>query len=166
MYKWYNILFAAFYRSLGNIDSALRYQYSVWNQLKTSAKYPFFFCASSYQLGELYIETQAYERAITAYDDCGKAAEKINNITFQALALAGKAMAYHYLGQNDAAKDSFLKVLPLLDPVIHINQFTRVMSDLGTFYLDEGQYDEATRHHQRNICRYFKPLSMMKGAII
>ena len=141
------LLIGAFYRTLGNIDIALRYIVSSWDYMKKNGKYPFFCCACSYQLSELYMETKAYDRAIQTYDDCIRLADRYGYLSFQGLALSGKAQAYHALGQSDLARESFLKALPILTDTSFRNPYTRLASDYGTFLMDEGDLDQAIEYH-------------------
>ncbi len=147
----YEMMFGALYRTLGNLDLALKYQYSANNKLKASEAFPFFYTASCYQLAELYLETKAYDRSIVTYDDCIQIADKINSPGFKGLALDGKALAYHSTGKNEQAKEAFEKALELCQKGNIANQISRVMSDIGTFYLDLGEYDKAIDYHQQAL---------------
>ena len=142
-----NTMAGSFYRTLGNIDMALNAQYSVCNALKTSGKYPFFYTAGSYQLAELYVETGAYDRAITTYEECSRVADLMDHIGFYALALDGLAVAYRYIGKQDLAKDTFVKALARSEGNMLITQRSRVLSDYGTLWLDEGNCDKAVDCH-------------------
>jgi tetratricopeptide (TPR) repeat protein len=138
----------SFYRTLGNIDMALKAQYTVCNVLKASGKYPFFYTASSYQLAELYVETGALDRAISHYEDSSGVADRMGYVGFYALALDGLAVAYHHTGKEDLAKDAFVKALARSEGAMFITQRTRVLSDFGTLWLDEGDYDKAVDCHR------------------
>ena len=142
-------LSGSFYRTLGNIDLALKAQYTTCNVLGASGRYPFFYVASSYQLGELFVETGAFERAITSYDDCIRASEQNNFLGFFALAFDGKATAYHRLGKEDLAKEAFIKAIAASEGDMFITQRTRVLSDFGTFWLDEGDYEKTIEYHRQ-----------------
>jgi tetratricopeptide (TPR) repeat protein len=139
----------SFYRTLGNIDLALKSQYTVCNILKASGKYRFFYCAGSYQLAELYIETGAYDRAITSYEECSRVSAENQYVGFESLALDGKAQAYHHIGKQDLAKENYLKALSRSEGDAFITQRTRVLSDFGTYWLDEGDYQQAIEYHRQ-----------------
>lgn len=132
------------YRNLGDLDMALKLQYRSHARLKSSGKFPFSNVACSYQLAELYADTGAYERALGAYDDCLQDLIKGDFTGFHSLALEGKAVAYHHLGEQDKARECFDQAIALCQGKSGFTmQLTRALSDYGTYWLDLGEYDKS-----------------------
>ncbi len=142
-------LAGSFYRTLGNIDLALKAIYTACSILKASGNYPFFYAASSFQLAELYAETGAYDRAIIMYQECIGVAYKMDFDAFKSLGLNGLAVSYHRIGKQDVAKETFIKAIGICADEAYVTQRSRALTDFGTFWLDEGDYDKAVDCHRQ-----------------
>ena len=146
-----NMSFSGCYRTLGNLELALKYGLEAFHQLNKSNAYPLNTMICSYGLSSLYLDTKNYERAIESYYKTVELAEKEGNKGFVVLAWDGLGDAYHQQKKDELAAEYLFKAYHLSDEINHQNFKSRVMSDIGTFYLDKQDYEKALDFHQRAL---------------
>ena len=159
-----NSSYGGTYRSLGNIDLALKYFNDAYHQMSKTHAYPVVENICSYGLASIYLEIKSNEKAIEAFKTCIQISINYNNKNFEMLAYGSIGEAYHNLKQDDIALEYFTKALEIGKYLGNRNFYSRVLSDLATFYFDRNELDKAIQNNQEalSIREEFK---MFGGAI-
>ncbi len=159
-----NIGFGGIYRTLGNIDLALKYQQDAFHQLHKTHAYSVFETVSIYGLASLYNETKNYERAIDAFKQCIEISGKYNNKHFVMLSYDGLGEAFHQLQKDEIALEYFNKALAMGEETGNKNFYSRVLSDVGTFYFDKKDFEKAIQFHTEAL-KIREEINLQGGAI-
>jgi len=152
------------YRTLGNLDLALKYLTSAFHRLHQTHAYPIFENVSSYALSSLYLELKNYERAIPSFQQCVNISVGYGNKNFEMLSYGSLGEAFHGCHQEEQALRYFDQALALGELAGNNNFYSRVLSDVGTFYLDQKNYEQAIRFHEQAL-QLREDLHLVGGAI-
>ena len=154
---------AAVYRSLGDIDLALKCFTEVWEVISHDKTYDFYHIIVPYNLAEIYAESNHLDASIKYYQyviENGRVLDYLFPIF-----LSGIAMVYHRQHQELLAGEYLEKALQLCHELNAIpTTFTRVLTELGTWYFDQGNYAEAIEKHQQSL-KIREDASILGGAV-
>jgi tetratricopeptide (TPR) repeat protein len=144
------VLKGAVFRALGDIDLALQCFTEAWEVLSTDTAFNFLTVISAYNQAEIYAVSNHFDDSVKFYQFTLVNGKEYFYIF--PLFLSGLAMVYHKQKQDELSEQYLNQALNLCRENESI-PFTvsRILSELGTYYFDLGNYDEAISKHQESL---------------
>lgn len=117
---------------------------------------------SSNNLGELYVKTKQYEKALESLTNAVLSAQEIGEKSIESMASSNLGTLYAILKRYDEAEQNFKRALVLDKEMEDFFSEASNLQSLGIFYLETGRPSEAirscTRSHQLSIIDVALPL--------
>jgi tetratricopeptide (TPR) repeat protein len=141
-----SLILGATYRSLGDIELALKYTLESNQQLFKSGKYHFYMCISCYQLGEMYATTKHFEEALTMHKKAIQLSEGLGDPVIMALSLDGIAGVYMQQKKYGLVMKNLEDALTISRKGYFGDFEARVLNDMGVYCAETGNYQEALNY--------------------
>ncbi len=135
------------YRTLGNVDLALKALWESYRHLKKTASHKHFLMACCHQIGSIYSEMRHYEQSVPLFKSTLEMAEMAQNYFWEIYAMLGLAKVYLQQEKYADAK-AFLEKAGIAaeknkNPVLISN----VLTELADYYFAMGDYSVSEQLH-------------------
>jgi len=139
------------FRTLGNFDLALNELLEAFEQLKSTDLFFYSLMICEYQIGNIYLELQNYEKAKSLFLSLFEISSKMNNNVW--LINASNALGKIYLVQNEPseAKKAFESALTIAEKLNHPTFISNTLSELANYYVDQADFSKAEEFHQKAL---------------
>lgn len=139
------------YRTLGNVDLALKSLWEGYEQLNKSGVYQHNLMACSYNLGFIYLELKHYDEALPFFKNIFETAEKLNNNLWINNGLQGLAKVYLAQKKYPEAKEAQEKALTAAEKSNHPMFISTAYTDMANYYYEVGDYKESKELHKKAL---------------
>jgi len=140
----------ATYRSLGDLDLAIKYSREGVELLTKNNAYPKFLCYAHYGLAEIYLGLQAYDLCLENYEKALDIAYQINDST-------GIIRSLNGLGNANLKVKDFQKSMDYLKESLNkVNKDdlvikSRILNDLGNYHFETNNLLNAKKYYEESI---------------
>ena len=141
------------YRTLGEMELAVRHLLEAHQHLQRSGCYRHFLGFCLHQLAEIYSETGQLDEALKFHQLCEKytSAEETENKTILARTLNGIGVVYRLQKKYALALEYLGRALKLTEQINNPSARARVLTDLGIYYFEMGDYQKAAEQQQQAL---------------
>lgn len=151
------------YRSIGEIDVALKFGLEGIEQLTTSGKYKVLHAIGNYWVGGVYAETTHYDEALKLFN----AGLQMNYGVVKELlgARFTNAIAGVYMKQKkyNLALENYARALQMLNDLEPTFK-GRGLTDLGDYYFTMGDYNRAIQYNEEALA-FRRDMNILNGSI-
>ena len=144
-------LMGGIYRTLGNVELALRTLWESYVQLKRSEVYSHFLSACTFNMAHIYLEMQNYEEALRMFDIMHEQCEKTNDRFWCGYALHGLSKVYLLQKKYPGAKQFLEKAMLIAQEENNQLGISNCITELANFYFQTGDLAEAEQMHKRAL---------------
>jgi tetratricopeptide (TPR) repeat protein len=139
------------YRTLGNVDFALKALWEGYWHLKKSDKQMHFLMACSNQLGSIYFEMQHYEEAIPLFTSTLEMAERVQNYFWNIYALHGLGKVYLMQKKYSEAKGYLEKAMIVAEKNNNPVTICTSLTELANYYFTVSNYPMSEHLHKQSL---------------
>ncbi len=152
------------YRSIGEIDLALKYGLQGIEQLSGSGRFKMFRIMGSYWLGGVFADNGHFDEALRLFND-GLNVDYPEGVRAMKPRLTnGMASVYMKQKKFELALEYYQKALELTDPNIEATFRSRGLTDLGDYYTTTGDYEQAIRYN-REALALRQQMKILNGSV-
>ncbi len=144
-------LMSGIYRTLGNIQLALKTQWESYLQLKTSGVYPHFTGGCTFNLAHIYLEMQNYDEALGMFKAMYEQADKTKDHFWMPYALHGLAKVYMLQNKYADAKEFLEKAMLLAPEEENPQSIANCYTELANFYFRQGDLSMGEELHKKAL---------------
>ena len=145
------MFFGNIYRPLGNVELALKYLLDAYPKICKAGKYKFFQCTMSFNLAEIYSDTNHLDESLKLYDDTISVANTNRYTYIEGLATNGTACVYLKQKKYGLATEFFNKALDISKQMNFPLFQARVLTDFGDYYRISGDYEHAIENNKEAL---------------
>jgi tetratricopeptide (TPR) repeat protein len=147
------VIEGANYRTLGEMELALKRLLDACQNLNKSSRYKHFQCLCLHQLAEIYSETGQYDEALKFHQLCEKltSVRETENKTILSRTLNGIGVVYRYQKKYALAFQYLERALKLTEEINNSSARARVLTDIGLYYSDMGDYTKAAEYQKQAL---------------
>ncbi len=141
------------YRSLGEMELALKHLLDAYEQLSKTKRYQAFMGFCIYQLAEIYSETGEYDEALHFHQLGEKftLAKDTENKNLLTRVLNGIGVVYRHQKRYSLSLEYLTRSLKLTEELNNLPVKARALTDLGTYYFEMGDYAAATDYYHQAL---------------
>ena len=144
-------LMGGIYRTLGNMDLALKTLWESYGLLKQSGSCSHFLSACTVNMASIYVEMHNYDEAVLlfkiAYEEC----EKVNDHFWMNYALHGLGKVYMLQHKYPEAKEFLERAKLLADKNKNPLSISNSITELGNYNFQSGHFNEAEQLHKQAL---------------
>ena len=144
-------LTGSIYRTLGEVELAVKYVLEAFRKLSESGAYLIFRVFGSYMLAEIYLETNQLAEALSYYKISEKLCEEVGNKGMTARVLTGLGVLYLRQKKYSLALDYLNHSLELCDEKGNMIVKARTLTEIGNYYTDTDDYETAVGFQQQAL---------------
>ncbi|WP_420580333.1 tetratricopeptide repeat protein [Reichenbachiella sp.] len=144
-----HMVLGATYRSLGEIDLAVKELHLSLDMLKPDGHFPVFYSYAFYQLGELHQVVLEFETAKKYYSQGLDFIESHPQKTAEFRFLNGLANVYSNIGEMSLAKKYLDKCLNVKD--ISLAEKSRGLCDLGIYFFNREELEDSKKSLEESL---------------
>ncbi len=145
------LLTAATYRTLGNIDLALKMSWEAYSQLKQSANNPSALAACANHMANINFELHHYDEARSMFLVAHEESEKVEDYYFMIYALHGLGKVSMQENKFAEAKEFFEKALLLAQENHTLLGISNSITEMASFYAAQNDLAEAERLNRQAL---------------
>jgi len=146
-----SVILGAIYRTLGEVELALKFLLEAFEQLRSSNFWQYLFGICCYNLAELYTETKHYDEALKMHNINVENEGRSANNLIMALTYTGIASIYQHQKKYDLALQYLNKALSNAKATDSLLNVARVLTDIGNFYIETGDYTKALQYQNEAL---------------
>ncbi len=146
-----SILIGSIYRTLGDVELAVKYVLEAYRKLTESGAYIIFRVFGSYMLAELYLESNQLDDALTYYKISEKLCDEVGNKGMTARVLTGIGVLYTHQKKYSLALDNLNHAISLCDEKGNMIVKARALTELGNYYAETDDYETAVSYQQQAL---------------
>ncbi len=139
------------YRSLGEIELAVKYLLDGLKQFSVKGDFEIFRAFGLYNLAEIYSETNQLDEALINYNLAIQVSEEFGHEGMTARVLAGMGTLFLHQKKYSLALDYLNQSLETCETTHSVIVKARVLTDLGNYYKETGDYQTAVSYHQQAL---------------
>ncbi|MGP8216476.1 MAG: tetratricopeptide repeat protein [Bacteroidia bacterium] len=139
------------YRTLGNVDLALKALWEAYAQLDRSGNFSHSALASSFQIASIYVEQGNYQEAEPLLLKTLASAEQLNNAIFITNSLQVLGKLYMLLKKYKDAREVLERSLSNAKPTHSTLFITKPLTELANYYFETGDYSESLKLHTQAL---------------
>ncbi|MCX6352965.1 MAG: tetratricopeptide repeat protein [Bacteroidetes bacterium] len=142
---------AATYRTLGNVDLALKYTRQCYEQLNKSGNFSHSQMAATYHTAGIYADLHQLDDALELYKSILTKAEILGNKIWVSNTLNGIGKVYLHQKKFAEAKEVLEKALIVSQEINNSIPISTALTDLGNYYLEVGDYLQAENYQKQAL---------------
>lgn len=146
-----NTLIGGSYRTLGNVDLALRELWEAYDHLKKSGLYRHSMMACGFQIGSIYIEMKNYAEALPLFESVFEIATKENNNIWIINTSLGLGKVFLMQKKYPEAKNAFDNAMAFADKLNNPMFIAIAVTDLANYHFETGNYAESETLHEQAL---------------
>lgn len=146
-----SLVLGGIYRTLGNVDLALKALWEAHEQLQKSGLYHHYLMACSYNLGFIYIELKHFDEALPFFNNIIEKGEKTGNNLWINNGLQGLAKVLLAQKKYPEAKATQEKALAAAEKGNHPMFISTAITDMANYYYEVGDYKESEALHKKAL---------------
>jgi len=141
------------YRSLGELELALKSLLEGCQILAKTNRYQAFRSYGLYMLGGIYAETKQYDEALLDFGECEKVVMNLGkgNENMLSRIYNGIGVVYQCQKRYALALEYLNRSLKLTEEINSLPVKARALTDLGSYYFEMGDYVAASEYQQRAL---------------
>jgi tetratricopeptide (TPR) repeat protein len=138
-----SMLTGAIYRTFGNFELAMKILWEGYSLLKQSGKYPISMAACTNSMGNINLEMQNYDEALSMFNITYEQSERSGDFYFSTYALHGLGRVHMLLNDHSKAKECFDQAMIMAEKNNNPLQVANSITALADFYYRTGNLKEA-----------------------
>ncbi len=139
------------YRTLGELELALKSLLDAYQQLSKTGEYKTFMLFCTYNLAEIYSETGQYDEALRFHQLNIQLCRKADNQHLLARTLNGIGVVYQHQRNYANALDFLRQSLELTEQINNMPVKARALTDLGNYYFEMGDFVKAADYQNQAL---------------
>ena len=144
-------LMGGIYRTLGNIDLALKTLWESYGLLKQSDTYSHFLSACTCNMASIYLEMHNHDEAVLLFKITYEQCEKVDDHFWINYALHGLGKVYMLQHKYPEAKEFLEKAKLLADKNKNPLSISNSITELGNYNFQSGHFNEAEQLHKQAL---------------
>lgn len=145
------VLIGSAYRSLGDIESALKYLLEAYRRFINTGSQKIYLLFCSYNLAEINAENNQYDDALNYYKVAENLCEKIGDKGMTARVLTGMGTLCKLQKKYSLALDYLNQANKMCDDAGNKIVKARVLTDIGNYYFESGDFENAISYQQQAL---------------
>lgn len=139
------------YRTLGNVDLALKTLWEAYEHLKTSAFFKHNLMVSSFQIASIYAEMKNDTEAELLFKSTYETAEKLQNNTWMMHSLNGLGKVYLLQKKYPQAIEFHERALAIAEKINAPIHISICLTELANYYFETSNYTESEQLHLKAL---------------
>ena len=139
------------YRTLGNVDLALKALWESYGQLERSGIFLFNVIACSFQIASIYVERKNYDEAAVLFKKTLASAEQLDNKPFTVNALQGLGKLYLIHKEYPEAKEALENALAIAKELQSPGFISNLLTELANYYFVTGDHAKSIELHKQAL---------------
>ena len=144
-------LMGGIYRTLGNIDLALKTLWESYGLLKQSGAYSHFLSACTCNMASINLEMHNHEEAVLLFKITYEQCEKVDDQFWMNYALHGLGKVYLLQHKYPEAKEYLEKAMLLAGKSKNPLTISNSLTELGNYYFQSGHFTKAEQLHNQAL---------------
>lgn len=145
------IFTGSIYRTLGNVDLALKLLWEGYRYLSKEDRFGHFKMACGFHIGSIYIELNNHEEALPILQQTLELAEEVQDSVFIVYTSHGLGKWYLKNKNYENARVLFVNAMEAADKINNAWLISVANTELGNYYFETGDYEEAEALHKRAV---------------